>query len=426
MRERSKKLTPLRFKKLFQIKLPLKQKREYVPRIKRKHQSLKRDTDKNGKFEEKYPLLRRISLLLDNIITSESIEYENDKQQSITSAERDLLCPCARSSKADPAEATAASSTVTVTAHPLQSAMATKTPRPPTHHLTLGNLRSLRENQKLPLLPAGDTTSSKRNYHGIGKGSSAPRNWDLKRTITWNHRPGQHNTERETSETNAEVNDKYADVDTRNSTSGYRAFRRQLRSRSPTDSKRAPAARLLQRLENFDNPETSTVTLRETRGNVNQYQNENQQEIKRDEEKSPELIRRGLERSSEHTNRGFIPANQISHIGQPIQPNETDENRNIDVSQHLTGYQGVTNGNGTFTRENKGLRKENEAVISLNRSELVSFQNVPINKSVVVIIDGYSVTRSKTGENKFSEKSIRLQPVRDNSTGDIMLSFNNK
>lgn len=369
-------------------------------RYKRKNQSTNREINGNEKLKQKYiPLLKSLSMLFDNLLNSDASEsYEvktkKFKRHRFYSEETFEDISSAEQSKPKYTKTNSQKKTVTVT--PTATTEVSTTTETPTtaapasttaDNTTPRDFSTVRRNKNIPVLLARDTCSGRRNDNGICEGSSASLHGNIEGNITRHHRNHEHVSRCAENDSCTEDGEKNTDRDTRNG-SGRSGFAGPVGDRINTG--------LIQRgsgtnSENDTKIETTDDSLRE-----NQFQ------IGRNETKGGRILQESLRRL-----RGSTPED-IDKTTEPVQPKEVHE-ENINVTHDIAGYQRVADGGGSITKENQKIREGNERMTLIDSLNLAISSSTPKKKApLVMIYDGYSIARHKNGENKFSEKSIRL------------------
>ncbi|CAH1647136.1 unnamed protein product [Spodoptera littoralis] len=395
-------LSPLKYKKTYLIKSPLKPKKLKLlqkSRYKHKNQSTKREINGNEKLKQKYiPLLKSLSMLFDNLLNSDASEsyevktkkfkrhrfYSEETFEDISSAEQPKPEFSKKYSQKTTVTVTPTTTIeVSVTAETPTTAATTSTT---TDNTATRDFSTIRRNKNLPVLLARDTCSGRRNDNGICEGSSATLHGNIEGNITRHYRNHEHVSRCAENDSCTEDGEKNTDRDTRDSarSSGFAGL---VGNRNNTG--------LIQRgsgtnSENVSKIETTDDGLRE-----------NQFEIGRNETTGGRILQESLRRL-----RGF--SEDINKTTEPVQSKEVHE-ENVNVTHDIASYQRVADGGGSIAKENKKIREGNERMTLIDSLNLAISSSTPKKKApVVMIYDGYSIARHKNGENKFSEKSIRL------------------
>ncbi|KAF9414135.1 hypothetical protein HW555_007894 [Spodoptera exigua] len=398
-------LSPLKYKKAYLIKSPLKPKKFKLlqkSRYKRKNQSTKREVNGNEKLKQKYiPLLKSLSMLFDNLLNSDASEsyevktkkfkrhrfYSEESFENISTAEQSKPGLSKTNSKKETITVTpTATIEVSITAETPTTTTAASTT---TDNITTRDFSTIRRNKDVPVLFARDTCSGRRNDNGICEGSSATLHGNVKGNITRHHRNNEHVSRCAENDSCAEDGEKNTERDTRDGA-------RSSGLAGPFGTRRNTG--LIQR-GSGTNSENENDTKTET---TDDGLRENQFEIGRNETKGGRILQESLRRL-----RGFTSEN-INQTTEPVQSKEVHE-ESINVTHDIASHKGVADGGGSIATEDKKIRKGNEGMTLIDSLNLAIKSSTPKKKApVVMIYDGYSIARHKNGENKFSEKSIRL------------------
>lgn len=359
--------------------------------LNKRNQALKRDTSRNERFNQKYvPLLRNLGLFFNSLLSSTESDNFDDRDSYHTDGADDVDCPCLHQSELVPKKETA-----TPAKRPIsEKQTAPKAAAKATHNITPRNVSRFRQNQNIPLLSTRDPSSRESDDNGLSARSRASRHRSAKRNITRYNRDSEYDSRRERNNANAAFYDETTPSVARDSTSGSGADRGGTRNGTDTGS-----AASHERINENGTTDPTEDTTGEIGGNIETFKDEDQFKVSGNETEHSELIRRRL--------RGPLSEHQVRNSGESLQPSEDHEESHVDVAEHFTSDQPVTEGNGSLTTEDKGLRTTDEAV-TLRSGSLV-YKDGPKDKKVVFIFDGYSVARGKYGENKIAEKAIHIQ-----------------
>ncbi|CAB3257759.1 unnamed protein product [Arctia plantaginis] len=388
------KLSPLSLKKAFQIKSPLKPKKLQVGRRlrhKRKNQSKKREINQNDHFKHQYvPVLKSLNLLFDNLLNSDTsdsydIKPKKYKHNRSNSKER-YQFPNDYSNKGS----------ARITKHRSnKKAVAFASSSPTKVTSDTKNFPSSKDydysanrpNKIIPILLSRNTTSSRRNNNGTSKRSSTTFDRDIEGNITRYHGDNEHITRRGEDESNEEGDEDNTYSATRNESSGIG------HSRGNGNDTRNSKDR-----EIFDGSESKNKNTIDNFG-------ENQLETRGNQTKSESSVRKPLRRL-----RGFVPEDKISDervLPEPIRSEEVYEESILSATDNSSSDKRVIDKSSPFTAEDENVRKRNETVILVERNSNYS-QGSGKKLPVVMIFDGYSVTRDKNGENKVLGKTIHI------------------
>ncbi|XP_037963214.2 uncharacterized protein LOC119691015 [Plutella xylostella] len=432
---------PKNLNKKFQIDLPLKPKFIFPKSpLQLNRQSLKRETLNHGKFNEKYaPLFQDIGSLFDDLLgvhEREYIERETKSRQihrNVIDNEED--CPCAHTHhrpqqyRPQQKKKTATVSSPPAFAVPFDRDDQAEAPSEATYYTADGDVSRLRPDPDVPVLPAGDPAGRRRNHHGVGEGGRASLHRGLQGDITGDHGDSQHHTGRQGHHAHTAHDEEDTDHTARDGASrdgsdrglgrhGDEARTQEKRisargnqksgKRKNADGKpRVKTTTDTHNRAGVDEIEAITdaaLTSRETRGDLNEPEIEDQHQDSGDAAEYTEPVR------SRQLNRQLrgrpVSKYQVGNIAEPIQSTEDNGESLVSVTQHLTSNQRVSKGSGSHTAKDQDVRATDEAVISINNYPKVSKQDP--NKKVVMIIDGYSHTRGKFLDDEVAEKAIYI------------------
>ncbi|CAD0197117.1 unnamed protein product [Chrysodeixis includens] len=395
----AKKISPLKYRKAFQIKSPLRPKRLNLvqqAKYKRKNQSAKREINGNDKLKQKYiPFLKSLSMLFDNLLnsdTSESREVRTKKfkRNRYYSGENEVPCDCASSAtgktSAEPREkaiTSAAPPSLEIAIDAADSAAAETAPTT-TDNSATRNFGTFRQHKDIPVLLARNTPSSGRDHNGLSERSGATLHRNLEGDITGDHGHREHVATFREKGLRATRNETNTDDVARNGTSGFRYTG-------------APGLRLTRVPPGGHTADKDSETEAS-----NDSVRENWFEARRNETASPKPVPESFRRL-----RGFVP-DEISLHSEPVQPEEVRKESHFSFPNYSAGYKRVPDKNVTFTAEDTTVREGNETMKQVDLKETNHTKNVKKNSPVVIIYDGYSVTRDKNGINKYSETTIRI------------------
>lgn len=391
-----KKLSPLKYRKTFQINSPLRPNRIKLSlrSHKRKNQSLKREISGNEKLNEKYiPLLRSLGMLFDNLLTAESGESaevrSKRKRVRYYTNTGEFLCPC--SSKSVTRNHSEEAAINSAEALPIEDPPPAKTTTEKPYTLTTSYIRSFRQNKNIPLLLPRNPLGRRRNYNGFSARSRAAYHGSSEGDFSrdnGNREPSARDRKHGSDAANDEEN---TSGDTRYSASGIESGGR-IRSRHTSHATRDRAPNTEETTTKADESE---VTLDFPRRNINKYKRKDKQQVRNNETESSEFLSTPIGRL-----RGIKPENQID----ASDPELESEN----ITQIYPHDQRVTERGSAFTEENQETSTRYETV-NHNNIPTISPETSNTGGPLVFIIDGYSVTRNKHGENKLKEKAIHIK-----------------
>ncbi|XP_075971772.1 uncharacterized protein LOC142973699 [Anticarsia gemmatalis] len=392
-----KKISPLQYRKTFQIKSPLKPaKLKYTPgsRFKRRNQSKKREISGNEHLKQKYiPLLKSLSMLFDNLLnTDESQSHEittkKYKRNRFYSEER-FENSWERSDKSIPDVTQFRSPKKTTTSSPPLSFEISSN----AEDLSPGNdhdQRSFRSNKIIPVLLSRNTSGFRRNNNGISKRSGTTHNRYFERNIAGDHGDHEHNTGCGENESCAESNEKDTNSVTRDDASGIRHSRTDGIRNSTRNSK--------------DRKTTNNFSQNE---NTDDNNRQNQFEAGRDAIEGEKLLREPVRELRGHTSEDEITADRLP---EPIRAEEIRKESVFGTTHNSSSDKRITHESSPLATKDEKIRSRNETVIVIERNSRNgnNIKHSGKKSPVVMIFDGYSVTRDKNGENKITGKTIHI------------------
>ncbi|XP_041970815.1 uncharacterized protein LOC121727189 isoform X2 [Aricia agestis] len=364
----NKNLSPLHYRKSFEIKSPIKPKRvtlfQRTSRL--RNQSGKRETYQHGTINKQYiPLLRNLGVLFDNILGPDSGEtnYEDYSE----SEERVCTCVSKKTGR-EPRQKAAASTRIGVT----ETTPPAQTPPTTTPPPTPDNVSPVGRHQNVSLLFTRNTTSVWRNHFGFDAGSGSPHLGSPEGHISGDSGDDERDTG--DGETGTDPEDDEEDS------------HRPLGDHAGDDGPRRVNPGFVGTSIVSRKFKTSPNKTAEGLGGfVPEYEGEIQFEIRTDEAKGSRVL-------SEPDSGVRAP--------EEVQAEEKD---NGDSS-----HQQFIVGDGEDTQEDQKLRGSYEGV-SFNMSDLSDFNpNSDQNDKYVMIYDGYSVARDVNGKNTLTEKAITI------------------
>ncbi|XP_062526057.1 uncharacterized protein LOC101742680 isoform X2 [Bombyx mori] len=405
-----KRQSPFKYRKTFGIRSPLKPrklKRSPKLRNKRRNQISKSKYDENAILDQKYiPLLKTIGMLFDNLLgtdQSSSEEYKSRKHRRnkyrtlFFENDSGIGCACHKSSFENESETIQAPSSIkdstasTTVPTGIEIAETTSTTA---DYPTTSDISSIRHDQNLPLLLPRNSHGYQRNSIRNSERSSPTRDRSAEGHFTWNNGDNEYDSKFREDGSITEDDDEIPDSTSRNSSSSNRLDRRW----GSQDVRGSEVSGDWTDLEDY---QKQAYKIRRGSG---KYKEENKLETGGNKTESTKSVPKHLRRL-----RGPIPEKKNVKITNDIHSKEDDEK----IKQHnSTSHQGILVGNGTNTTQNKKVRPRNEAMMfvksSTGRQNTIQTNNSDKKSPVVMIIDGYSVTRNKNGENKVSNKSIHM------------------
>lgn len=396
-------LSPLKYKKKYLIKNPLKPRRLNLiqkSRYKRKNKSAKREINGNVELNQKYiPLLKSLRMLFDNLLdsdSSESYELKTKKYKRNRFYSEETLEIPHNTHQSDSEITESESQEEAVTFSPTRTTtISTITETPTTTEtasttaniITARDFSAFRQNKNISVLLPRNTSSGRRDDNGHGERSGTALHGNIKGNFTGYHGDHEHDARCGENDSCAEHDDQNTLDDTRN---GARDFRLRGPTRNRNNTGLSPRR---------NNIETSSQT--ETTEDNNR---ENQLETGRNETESGGILQEPIGRL-----RGFISSKDIKNT-ESVQPKEVPEESVVDITYNNAGYQQFTDGGSTITKEIEKVRTGIETMMTMNVLNFTTRQsNTPKKKApVMMIFDGYSSVKHKNGQNKIAEKSIRI------------------
>lgn len=360
---------------------------------------MKREIGGNEKLNQKYiPLLRNLGMLFDNLLSesSESAQPRNKRKRvRYYTDTSEILCPCSSKSNARLKSEEAADTSAETISDEASSVPETTTETP--YPTAAYNFRGFRQNKNIPVLLPRNTSSSRRDYNGFSARSRPAHYGSAEGYISRDHGDSELGTGDGSQDSNAENDEENTNDDSRYDASSI-GHRGGIRNKHTTHDTRAYAERNGEKdaIEETSTASESESTLERPRGNLDKPKREDKQQIRNDKAESAEFLSANIGKL-----RGFVPANKVD-----IPESKLKESKKSNVEQDYSSDQRLADGSSAFAEENKETSTGHETV------EQNNIPTVPTESfktgSAVFIIDGYSVTRSKNGENKLKEKAIHI------------------
>ncbi|XP_063619586.1 uncharacterized protein LOC134792251 isoform X2 [Cydia splendana] len=381
-------ISPLKFRKRFEIRSPLKPKKikyTFTPRHKRRNQSTKREADENAIFNHRYiPLIKRIGLLMDDILSpdsSESLEpvrrRKPRRNQKLSGKDPDLA-----SSESKPQKKTVVAPTTLPSEAPDTEDPTTETPDTTTYTTPFSDVYTLRPDTDLPLPSTRNTSSDRRNDNGVSERSSTPFHGDTERHIARYNGSDEYNSSGR-NQTYSPSNEEDSCSPTRidKCRDGYGTGTDRYRNDNKTEEETETSTHSFVRRNDTDAKATLQI-----RGETLQ--------IPRDVRRLPRL-----------------PDKVFIVDAEPVPAQKSSEESFVDVARHHASSERGPDGNGTAPAEDQRLRQVIQGLIPINDILDPNFlKQRTQDNHVVAIFDGYSVARDINGRNKLTEKSIRISP----------------
>ncbi|XP_047022478.1 uncharacterized protein LOC124631887 [Helicoverpa zea] len=351
-------LSPLKYRKTFLIKSPLRPRKLNLlqkSRYKRKNQSAKREISGNESLKQKYiPLLKSLSMLFDNLLNSdESESYERKTKKFKRNrfySEETFNVPIKLTSESDYGSLEPKSQEKTIT---VSTPFATETSPSPkiattaeaasktANFTATRNFGSFRQHKNIPLLLTRNTFSNRRVDNGVSKRSGTSLHGDIERNITGHYGDYEHAAGVRENVSSTENDEKNTYSDTRSSTGSFR---------HPRPSGHGNNTGLFQRgIRTVSEDKTKNASVNDSLG-------ENQFKNRRNETKSPRILQKSVRRL-----RGFASEDN-DHITEHFKPKEIREEGDSDVTYIDTGYQRITDGGSTVTKEDQKVRQRDETM----------------------------------------------------------------
>lgn len=309
----------------------------------------------------------------------------------------EILCPCSSKSnpEKDPEKTTDTSAEILSdeTASPPETPPETPHPTPASH------FRGFRQNKSIPLLLPRNTFSGRRDDNGLREGGRAAHHGSAEGNIPRNHGDSEHGTGDGSHESDATDDEEDPGGHSRDHVSSFRSWRRIRDGDTPYVPREHAEERHDEGDANLENTESES-TLEHLGGNLDKPKREDKQQVRRDEAESAELLSAPIGRL-----RGFRYEDKVDLPESELEKTESQ------IKQTNSSYQRLADGGGPTTEENKETSRGHETV-ELNNIPTVHPESLKTKNPVVFIIDGYSVTRNKNGENKLSEKAIHIHSPR--------------
>lgn len=285
-------------------------------------------------------------------------------------------------------ETVTVSSTSTTTPITTKTSTTTEATSTTANIITTRDFSTFRQNKNIPVLLPRNTSSGKRDDHGISEGSRTTLHGDIERNITRHHGDHEHDTGCGEDDSCTADDEKNTHGVTRNGVRGFR-LPRPIGLRNDTGL-------LGTNTTNTENDSQTKIT--------DDHNRENQFKNRRNETKGGRILQEPFRRL-----RGFV-SKDINKSAELIQPEEIGEESVVNVTHDNASYQRITDGDGPITEENQEVRAGNETMMTMDSLDFTTSPvSTPNKKSpVMMIFDGYSIVKHKNGQNKFAEKSIRI------------------
>lgn len=354
-------------------------------------------------------------MLFDNLLTSddgESREIRRSKlkrhRQNIEERNGDV-CKCSSKSDVETAESKPIQEAIApTTVIPAEITLDSKSieaeaPTTSAYNTSNGDVSPFGQHQDIPLLPARDTHSTRRNDSGFSEGSRPTFHRSLEGNITRNNRNSEHNTKCRKNGSSSTYDEKDSDGYTRDDASCDR-FAGRIRGNGD-DTRSTIVGRTIDR-EEIDQPEELSKhdAIGHFRAEFEELERDNQLKTGRDETESTTSVQKFI-----RGDRRFIYEDSADNVGEYIQSKEVGQESIFYVANNITHDKRIPDRDGANTEEDKTTSGTNEAMISnkdLSNPDIMLQSFSKTKAPFVTIIDGYSVARDKNGQNKLSEKSI--------------------
>nr|XP_021187523.2 uncharacterized protein LOC110374224 [Helicoverpa armigera] len=357
-------LSPLKYRKTFLIKSPLRPRKLNLlqkSRYKRKNQSAKREISGNESLKQKYiPLLKSLSMLFDNLLNSdESESYERKTKKFKRNrfySEETFNVPIKLTSESDYGSLETKSQEKTITVSTPFTTETSPSPKIATtaeaasktaNSTATRNFGTFRQHKNIPLLLTRNTFSNRRVDNGVSKKSGASLHGDIERNITRHYGDYEHAAGVRENVSSTEDDEKNTYSDTRSSTGSFR---------HPRPTGHGNNTGLFQRgIRTVSEDKTKNASVNDSLG-------ENQFKNRRNETKSPRILQKSVRRL-----RGFA-SEDSDHITEHLKPKEIREEGDSDVTYINAGYQRITDGGSTVTKEDQKVRQRNETMKQVDSS----------------------------------------------------------
>ncbi|XP_048007342.1 uncharacterized protein LOC125242596 [Leguminivora glycinivorella] len=380
-------ISPLQFRKRFEIRSPLKPRKikySFTPRNKRRNQSAKREADDNAVFNHRYiPLIRRIGLLVDGILSPDSSESVKPvrrrkprRNQRLSGKDADLASSESKPQKKTVAALTTVPPQTTDTEDPTTEASDATTNTTP-----FSDIYTLRPHTDLPLPSTGNTSSDWGDDNGVSERSSTTFHGDIERHIARYNGSDEYNSSGR-NETYSPSNEEDSSSPTRvdKCSDGHGTGTTRNRSNNKTEEETETTTRSFVRRNDTDAKATLQIG-----GETLQI---------------PRNVRR----------LPGLPDKVFIVDAEPVPAQKFSEESFVNVAHHHASTERGTDGNGTDPAEDKGIRQVIQGLIPINDIIDPFLKQRTQDNHVVAIFDGYSMARDINGRNKLTEKTIRISP----------------
>ncbi|XP_063824252.1 uncharacterized protein LOC135073930 [Ostrinia nubilalis] len=369
---------------------------------KRRTPSKKREIYKDDKIDEKYfPLFKNLGLLFDNLLESESRDsYEVSKHKHKRykfkgDGKRGVVCSCAVKSDSDAGETRShKKAVISAEAFATEGPTATAAAAADT---AAADISGLGPDKNIPLLLPRDPFGGRGDDHGHSERSGPTLHRNAQRNLAGDIRNRKHPPRNRKYKADAENDEENPDSHTRDDASG---------SESRERSRGAPDVSNVRTASNEKKPQKSKKA--HIFGGAFELPRKVQLKDRRNETESEEFLPkyiRGI--------RGFVSENKIDDITESIQSEEDYKENFDDVAISSADDKRIASGSGEPSTEAQEIGPGHETMTFKNDlgdiiDNLKTERKSNVKMPSVTIIDGYSVARDKNGQNKLSEKSIRI------------------
>ncbi|KAL0832883.1 hypothetical protein ABMA28_001032 [Loxostege sticticalis] len=371
------------------------------PLRKHKTQSKKREIYKNDKLDEKYfPLFKNLGLLFDNLLDSEprdSYEVSKHKYKRYKfkgDERRGIVCSCARKSDSEAGETRSHKKTAVSTEAPTTEKPTT--PAAAAADTAVAGISGLGSDKDVSALLPRDPSGGRRDYNGHSERSSPTFYPDAQRNLARNYGNRKHHSRIGENEADAECDEEDTDGHPRDDASGA----------EPRGRGRGTPNVSSERIKLTEGKQQKNKKANVLRGHTYELPRKIKLKTRRNETESDEFLPKYIRGA-----RGSVSENNIGDITESLQSEENYKEDIDSVAFPSADDQRVTGGGGEPSTENQEVRPRDETVISigdLTNKDLALQQNPKVKTPSVTIFDGYSVARDKNGQNKLTEKTIRI------------------
>lgn len=409
-----KKISPLKYRKTFQIKSPLKPKRvkhSLRTRYKRKNQLNKREIDEHALLNQKYiPLLRSLGMLFDNILgtdSRESLEEKRHKKKRIrydVEGDIDISCQCPRQREFNArsgSEEEAVTSSETIAS---EIAVTAEASAATTDNSPVSNIRSFRQHKNVPILPPRNTSSTRRNNNGFGERSRTAHNGSVERYISGNYGDSEHNSERGQEQSDAFSNEKYTDSNSRDDAGGT-ATRAAIRDREFRNYTKE-----VEENDGKDSKVEAEENLSKNREYFAKFNGPYKLKTARNEAKSRKFLPKPFRRQRE-----FVFNEKVIDFAESVQTEDINKKGIISITHDSSSDQRLLDGDGSNSTENQKADARTETV-KLNFNDVTKPEQYLVESTRATELKSLVVDESHSNQENYSDDDVGMA---FDSTGDL-------